>query len=188
MIRLSSQCLSGTCAVNVGSSPIETPRHAGVGFLDGFNTDAGVPITPQDTQLVEALHPRQWRLGDARASAVASSAWPGPESISLDLTADWEDWAGNFYKAAYNKPYLDLSELLRLHLQQRQAADRRQRGPGVLRCLERAALDRNGQPVAVGVRDRLSGDQGGRTPRPRLSARAWLNFWSPRRATATPGV
>ena len=57
----SSQCLSGTCAVNVGSSPIETLRHAGVGFLDGFNTDAGVPITPQDTQLVEALHPRQWR-------------------------------------------------------------------------------------------------------------------------------
>jgi type 1 fimbria pilin len=42
----SSECVSGSCSVSIGSTAVGTLGHVALGFLDGFNTDAGVTITP----------------------------------------------------------------------------------------------------------------------------------------------
>ncbi len=108
-----SQCVSGTCSIAIDSSSPAPLSHAGVGFLDGFNTDAGVRITPEDTALVQALHPRQWRLGEAGLNApgggVFTLAQQSGAQVSLDLTSDWEDWAYSEDRQYWTTPYGDLS-------------------------------------------------------------------------------
>ena len=109
----SSQCQAGTCSLTVGSSSGRALGHVALGFLDGFNTDAGVTITPQDAALVTALHPRQWRLGQAWLTApgggVFGLARHAGAQISLDLTSDWEDWAYDTDRQWDGAPYGDLS-------------------------------------------------------------------------------
>lgn len=109
----SSQCLAGTCSLAVGSSAGRALGHVALGFLDGFNTDAGVTITPKDQQLVLALHPRQWRLGQAWLTApgggVFGFARRAGAQISLDLTSDWEDWAYDADPRYDGAPYGDLA-------------------------------------------------------------------------------
>ncbi len=107
------QCLTGTCSISIDPSPQGPLTHVGVGFLDGFDTDAGIRITAEDAHLVEALHPRQWRLGQASLDApnggVFSVARDAGARVSLDLTSDWEDWAWRYNRADYVAPYDDLS-------------------------------------------------------------------------------
>ncbi len=109
----SNQCLTGTCTLHIGATPSGELTHAALGFLDGFNTDAGVTITPHDEQLVDALHPRQWRLGQVGlnepSGGVFGLARSAGAKVSLDLTSDWEDWAWNADHAYYDAPYGDLS-------------------------------------------------------------------------------
>jgi hypothetical protein len=107
------QCTSGTCSVSISSTPTGTLGHVAVGFLDGFNTDAGATITPQDVQLVDALHPRQWRLGqdglNEPGGGVFGLARKAGAQITLDLTSDWEDWAYSNDRPSWQTPYGDLS-------------------------------------------------------------------------------
>jgi hypothetical protein len=109
----SSECVSGSCSVSITSTPMGTLGHVALGFLDGFNTDGGVTITPHDQTLVDALHPRQWRLGQAGLSepggGVFGLARQSGAQISLDLTSDWEDWAYTNDQANWQTPYGDLS-------------------------------------------------------------------------------
>ena len=92
-----SQCLQGSCTITVGASPQGALTHAALGFLNGFNTDAKVAITSRDTALVNALHPRQWRLGqsgiDEPSGGVLGLARSAGAQVSLDLTSDWQNWA-----------------------------------------------------------------------------------------------
>ena len=108
-----SQCVSGMCGISIGPAQQATLTHAGVGLLGGFNTDAGVTITPQDMRLVDALHPRQWRIGDAWLGApgggIFALARQAGAQITLDLTSDWEDWASVEDPAHVVTPYSDLS-------------------------------------------------------------------------------
>jgi hypothetical protein len=124
------QCLSGTCSVSIGSTAQAPLEHVGVGFLDGFNTDSGLAITPDEAQLVEALHPRQWRLGQAWLTApgggVFTLARQSGAKISVDLTSDWLDWAYNQDQANYTTPYNDLSTYFKFiynDVRQRMAAN-----------------------------------------------------------------
>ncbi len=109
----SSQCLSGKCSVAIGSAAGRPLRHVGVGFLDGFNSDAGVTITRRDKQLVDALHPLQWRFGAAWLAApsggIFSLAKQSGAQVNVDLTSDWEDWAYTSDYLADGAPYEDLS-------------------------------------------------------------------------------
>jgi hypothetical protein len=108
----SDQCRTATCTVTIGPGVAGQLGHVALGFLDGFNTDAGVTITPSEAALVGALHPRQWRLGQAGLY----ESWGGEfglarhvgAEISLDLTSDWQDWAYNSDHAFYQTPYGDL--------------------------------------------------------------------------------
>ena len=108
-----SQCLSGACSVSISSSTVGPLGHVALGFLDGFNTDAGVRISPRDAALVQALHPRQWRFGQVGlgepGGGVFGLARSAGAQISLDLTSDWEDWAYNTERPYYAAPYGDLS-------------------------------------------------------------------------------
>jgi hypothetical protein len=108
-----SQCVSGTCRVAIDSSSPAPLSHAGVGFLDGFNTDAGVEITPEDSALVQALRPRHWRLGAAWLGAPGGGEFALAKNagaqVSLDLTSDWEDWASREDPSNMTTPYNDLS-------------------------------------------------------------------------------
>lgn len=109
----STQCFSRTCSVTVGSSPLGALGHVGLGFLDGFNTDAGVAITSRDAQLVQALSPRQWRFGqyglNEPGGGLFGLARSAGAKISLDLTSDWEDWAWSNDRPYWQAPYGDLS-------------------------------------------------------------------------------
>lgn len=109
----SSQCLSGTCSISTSSAAQGALRHAGVGFLDGFNSDAGVTITPAEAQLVRSLHPLQWRLGQAWLGAPWGGEFALARSagaqVTLDLTSDWRDWASGQDPANVSTPYGDLS-------------------------------------------------------------------------------
>lgn len=109
----STQCVSGTCSISVGGSSGAGLRHAALGFLDGFNSDAGVNITSAEAALVRALHPRQWRLGQTSLTAPWGGEFALAHSagaqISLDLTSDWQNWAYNNDNAFYKTPYGDLS-------------------------------------------------------------------------------
>jgi hypothetical protein len=108
-----SQCLSGTCSVSIRSTHVGTLAHSALGVLDGFNTDAGVPITQSDGDLVKALHLRQWRLGQSGLN----EPWGGEfalaqnfgSMVSLDLTTDWNNWANSNDPAYAWEPYGDLS-------------------------------------------------------------------------------
>lgn len=108
----SNQCLSGACTVSVSSTPVGSLGHVALGFLDGLNTDANVPITPSDIRLIDALHPRQWRLGQVGLNepdgGVFGVARAAGAQISLDLTSDWEDWAYDNDPRYYLTPYEDL--------------------------------------------------------------------------------
>lgn len=108
-----SECVSGSCSVAIGSTSVGTLGHVALGFLDGFNTDSGVTITPHDVALVDALHPQQWRLGQAGLNepggGVFGLARQAGAQISLDLTSDWEDWAYTNDRSYYQAPYGDLS-------------------------------------------------------------------------------
>jgi len=107
------QCLSGSCQVTIGSTAAGNLGHVALGFLDGFNTDAGVTITPAEAALVDALHPRQWRLGQAGTNepwgGVLALARQAGALTSLDLTSDWEDWAYANDRPYYQAPYGDLA-------------------------------------------------------------------------------
>lgn len=109
----SSQCVSGTCSVSVSSKSVGDLGHVALGFLNGFNTDAGVTITPSDEQLIDALHPRQWRLGqdglNEPGGGLFGVARAAGAEISLDLTSDWEDWAYSNDPEYWQTPYGDLS-------------------------------------------------------------------------------
>ena len=104
----SSQCQSGTCSLDIGSSSAGALGHVALGFLDGFNTDGGVTITPGEAQLVDALHPKQWRLGQTWLTAPGGGefglAQQAGAQVSLDLTSDWSDWAYNNDRAYYRRP------------------------------------------------------------------------------------
>lgn len=108
------QCLTGSCSISISSSTTGPLGRVALGFLDGFNTDAGVSITPSDVQLVDALDPAQWRFGQAGINGEPNNGLFGlargsGAKISLDLTSDWEDWAYNNDKNYYTSPYGDLS-------------------------------------------------------------------------------
>ncbi len=109
----SSQCRSGTCSVTVSRTAVGPLAHVAAGFLDGLNTDAGVAITPGVRSLVGALHPRQWRLGQAGLNepggGVFGLARSSGAQVTLDLTSDWQDWAYVHDRAYYQTPYDDLS-------------------------------------------------------------------------------
>lgn len=109
----STQCVSGTCAVTISTAIAGPLGHVGEGFLDGFNTDAGVSITATERSLVQALHPRQWRLGQAGTAEPSGGEFGLARSsgaqISLDLTSDWQDWAYTHDRPYYLTPYDDLS-------------------------------------------------------------------------------
>jgi hypothetical protein len=102
----SGQCLQGPCTITIGASPQGRLTHGALGFLDGFNTDANVAITGRDTALVDALHPRQWRLGQAGVNepggGVFGLARSAGAQVSLDLTSDWQNWA---YSSDRDRPY-----------------------------------------------------------------------------------
>jgi len=107
-----SQCLAGTCSVAIGSSELGRLAHVGLGFLNGLNTDGGVTLTWDDGNLVKALRPRQWRLGQSGLQ----EAWGGEfglarasgAQVSLDLTTDWQNWAAAGDPAYRSAPYGDL--------------------------------------------------------------------------------
>jgi hypothetical protein len=107
------ECVSGNCSVSIGSTAMGSLGHVALGFLDGFDTDGGVTITPQDAALVDALHPRQWRLGQSGMNepggGVFGLARQAGAQVSLDLTSDWEDWAYTNDQANWQTPYGDLS-------------------------------------------------------------------------------
>jgi hypothetical protein len=108
-----SQCLAGTCTASISRFAVGPLGHVALGFLDGFDTDAGVRIAPRDAALVLALHPRQWRLGQAGLGEPGGGEFGLARSagaqISLDLTSDWEDWAYNTERPYYAAPYGVLS-------------------------------------------------------------------------------
>lgn len=108
-----SQCLQGSCTITVGASPQGALTHAALGFLGGFNTDAKVAITSRDTALVNALHPRQWRLGqsgiDEPGGGVLGLARSAGAQVSLDLTSDWQNWAYSSDRPYWKTPYGDLT-------------------------------------------------------------------------------
>lgn len=108
-----SQCLSGSCSVTVSGTAVGPLGHVAEGFLDGLNTDAGVAITPGVRGLVDALHPRQWRFGQAGlgepGGGVFGLARGAGAQITLDLTSDWQDWAYTHDRRYYQTPYGDLS-------------------------------------------------------------------------------
>lgn len=108
-----SQCLTGTCSVSIGSAAGRPLRHAGLGFLDGFDTDAGDTITPRDVRLVDALHPLTWRFGAAWLGApsggIFSLAKNSGAQVNVDLTSDWEDWDYNVDQETDGEPYGALS-------------------------------------------------------------------------------
>lgn len=109
-----TQCLSGTCSLSISSSPMGELRHSALGFLDGFDTDSHVLVSPAERALVVGLHPRQWRLGQAGlkepGGGVFGLARRSGALVSLDLTSDWEDWAYDFDRRSYDAPYLDLAK------------------------------------------------------------------------------
>lgn len=107
------ECTAGSCSLSIGSSEISPVGRVALGFLDGFNTDAGVTITPQDAQLVQALGPRQWRFGQSGLNEPGGGVFGLARSagalISLDLTSDWENWAHAGDPNNATTPYNDLS-------------------------------------------------------------------------------
>lgn len=108
-----TQCVSGTCSISIGSKRVGPLAHDALGLLDGVNTDSGLMATVNDGKLIDALHPRQWRLGQAWLGApsggVFGLARHAGAQISVDLTSDWMDWAWNGDHARYATPYGALS-------------------------------------------------------------------------------